>query len=325
MSEGTFEGDRTFPVSTRRPLDEAGLANGVSVIIPTRNRAQGLKQLLDSLHCSVAPNSMPIEIVVVNNGSTDETNCLLKAEAAARRFDDLIVLDQPIPGKSHAINLALGVARGEIFMVFDDDGSVHPDCLAKLMAAYDGNDFSAVQGRVLAGRDPEGRSAESGRLYEYNIPLVDHGDEIRSIRGLTGTNMSFKREVLERVGSFDVRLGPGASGFSEDTEFSRRVRRAGFKIGYTPHAIAYHELNPARYGRAYHRDAQYRKGLSRSLYIDESLPRRVLPRLWGNCQRYCMYRILGNRERAYKTEGRILKACGYVMGKLRPPRPRQPS
>jgi len=321
MSEGIFADDRAFLVSARRPSDETRMMNGVSVIIPTRNRARGLKRLLDSLHCSAAPASAPIEIVVVNNGSTDQTDCMLKAEAAARRFDALTVLRQPIPGKSNAINLALGVARGEILMVLDDDVSVHPDCLTKLVDAYDGNGFSAVQGRVLAGRDPDGRSAESGRLYEYNIPLVDHGDQITSIRGLTGTNMSFKREVLERVGSFDVRLGPGASGFSEDTEFSRRVRRAGFEIGYTPHAIAYHELNPARYGRAYHRDAQYRKGLSRSLYIDESLPRRVLPRLWGNCQRYCMYRILGNREQAYKTEGRILKACGYVMGKLRPPGP----
>jgi glycosyltransferase involved in cell wall biosynthesis len=325
MSEETFEDGRTSPVSTRWPSNETRMTNGVSVIIPTRDRARGLKRLLDSLHCSVAPDSMPLEIVVVNNGSTDETACLLKREAAARRFDALVVLQQPIPGKSHAINLALSIARGEILTVLDDDVSVHPDCLAKLVEAYDGNGFSAVQGRVLAGRDPDGQSADAGRLYEYNIPLVDHGVEIRSIRGLTGTNMSFKREVLERVGSFDVRLGPGASGFSEDSEFSRRVRRAGFKIGYTPHAIAYHELNPARYGRGYHRDAQYRKGLSRSLYVDESLPRRVLPRLWGNCQRYCMYRILGNRERAYRTEGRILKACGYVMGKWRPPGPRYSS
>lgn len=58
--------------------------------------------------------------------------------------------------------------------------------------------------------------------------------------------MSFKGEVWERVGLFDLRLGPGASGFSEDTEFSIRICKAGFKIGYTPHAVVYHELNPER-------------------------------------------------------------------------------
>src|SRR5262245_21531557 len=136
MSEETFEDDRTFVVSARRPSDETRLMNRVSVIIPTRNRARGLKRLLDSLHGSTTLDSARLEIIVVNNGSTDETECLLKAEAAARRSNELIVLQQPIPGKSHAINLALGVAHGEILVVLDDDVSVHPDCLAKLVQAY---------------------------------------------------------------------------------------------------------------------------------------------------------------------------------------------
>jgi hypothetical protein len=53
------------------------------------------------------------------------------------------------------------------------------------------------------------------------------------------------------VGFFDSRLGPGAAGFSEDTEYSIRIRNAGFKIGYTPGAIVYHELNPKRYGHPF--------------------------------------------------------------------------
>jgi GT2 family glycosyltransferase len=65
--------------------------------------------------------------------------------------------------------------------------------------------------------------------------------------------MSFKRAVFGKIGFFDHRLGPGAAGFSEDTEYSIRIRKAGFKIGYTPHAIVYHELNPSRYGRVYNR------------------------------------------------------------------------
>ena len=55
-------------------------------------------------------------------------------------------------------------------------------------------------------------------------------------------------------------------GLVESTEYSIRIRNAGFKIGYTPGAIVYHELNPKRYGRAYNRMVEYRKGLSRSIY-----------------------------------------------------------
>ena len=174
--------------------------------------------------------------------------------------------------------------------------------------------YQALQ-RILPGKDPEGRPADFSRLREYNIPYIDYGDEVREIRGLTGTNMSFKREVFEKVGLFDTRLGPGAEGFSEDTEYSIRIRSAGFKIGYTPHAVVYHELNPNRYGRAYNRMVEYRKGLSRSIYRHDSIVFRVIPNLFANCLRYGVYRLLGKTQKAYKTEGRILKSWGYLSGK----------
>jgi len=294
------------------------LIHCLSVIIPTRNRAKSLKVLLDSLQSAARPNSTKVEIIVVNNGSTDETSQILNEEAGIARPLELVVLHQPIPGKANAINLALTVARGEILMIVDDDVSIHPQCLVKHLDAYEQSSFSAVQGKVQPGRDPEGQCADLRQLQKYNIPLVDYGDAIIQIQGLTGTNMSFKREVLERIGAFDVRLGPGAAGFSEDTEFSMRIRRAGFKIGYTPHAIVYHELNPQRYGRAYNRDVEYRKGLSRSLYRHDSITFKVLPNLLANCLRYGVYRALGRSQKAYRTEGRIMKCCGYLMGKLPP-------
>ena len=77
-----------------------------------------------------------------------------------------------------------------------------------------------------------GGPADPNRLL-YNSSIIDYGRESREIRGLTGTNMSFKRKVFETVGLFDARLGPGAAGFSEDTEYSIRIRNAGFIIGYT--------------------------------------------------------------------------------------------
>jgi glycosyltransferase involved in cell wall biosynthesis len=294
------------------------LIHCLSVIIPTRNRAKSLKVLLDSLQSAARPNSTKVEIIVVNNGSTDETSQILNEEAGIARPLELVVLHQPIPGKANAINLALTVARGEILMIVDDDVSIHPQCLVKHLDAYEQSSFSAVQGKVQPGRDPEGQCADLRQLQKYNIPLVDYGDAIIQIQGLTGTNMSFKREVLERIGAFDVRLGPGAAGFSEDTEFSMRIRRAGFKIGYTPHAIVYHELNPQRYGRAYNRDVEYRKGLSRSLYRQDSITFKVLPNLLANCLRYGVYLALGRSQKAYRTEGRIMKCCGYLMGKLPP-------
>jgi GT2 family glycosyltransferase len=220
-------------------------------------------------------------------------------------------------GKASALNLGLASAKGDVLLVLDDDVMVQRQFLAKHLECYGATDFDAVQGRVLPGLDPDGKSADLVRLREYNIPFIDYGGDYREIRGLTGTNMSFKRMVFEKVGFFDTRLGPGAAGFSEDSEYSIRIRQAGFKIGYTPHAVVYHELNPERYGRKYNRAVEYRKGVSRSLYRRDSILLGVIPNLMANCLRYGLYRLTGKTQKAYRTEGRIMKCWGYLMGKTR--------
>jgi len=270
-----------------------------------------------SFNALLASNSINAEILVVDNGSTDDTaGVLAQATGECTRFS-LKVLRENRQGKSNALNRGLGSAQGKILLIVDDDVVVHPQWLVKHVESYSLTSFDAMQGRVLPGVDLYGRPADPKKLREYNIPIIDYGEEIRERRGLTGSNMSFKREVFDKVGWFDTRLGPGAAGFSEDTEYSIRIRQSGFKIGYTPHAVVYHELSPARYGREYNRRVEYRKGVSRSLYRTDSIFLRVLPNLAANCLRYAIYRFLGRTQKAYKTEGRIMKGWGYLAGKVR--------
>jgi glucosyl-dolichyl phosphate glucuronosyltransferase len=293
------------------------LSAKVSILIPTHNRAGSLKRLLDSLEASAGLEGTPLEVIVVNNHSTDATSQLLMEVLAEDRRFPILVLDEFKHGKSWALNLGLGRVTGSLVLLLDDDVSVDRFCVAEHVAAYKDGFFDAVQGKVLAGLDPKGQPADMARLREYNIPLVDHGDASCEVRGFTGTNISLKREVFEKAGLFDTRLGPGASGFSEDTEYSRRVRENGFKIGYAPKAITYHELNPERYGSSYNRQVQYRKGLSRSIYRKESLMLRILPDLIGSSFRYLAYKAMGRQQQAYKTQGRIMKCWGFLAGKFR--------
>jgi len=289
----------------------------LSVIVPTRNRAGSLKKLLQSLDDVECPESLELEVWVVDNGSTDGTEEIIAAELSRPRTFSLRVLHERKKGKASALNLGLASAKGDVLLVLDDDVMVQRQFLAKHLECYGATDFDAVQGRVLPGLDPDGKSADLVRLREYNIPFIDYGGDYREIRGLTGTNMSFKRMVFEKIGFFDTRLGPGAAGFSEDSEYSIRIRQAGFKIGYTPHAVVYHELNPERYGRKYNRAVEYRKGVSRSLYRRDSILLGVIPNLMANCLRYGLYRLTGKTQKAYRTEGRIMKCWGYLMGKTR--------
>lgn len=288
----------------------------VSLIIPTCNRSTSLQRLLQSIDTLLVPSAVCAEIIVVDNGSVDETPRILAERSNVDRIVAFYGLTETRKGKASALNRGIAAAKGNVLLIVDDDVVLDSQLLVRHLEAHRRNGFDALQGRVLPGVDPDGNPAEKTKLSEYNIPYVDCGEEICEIRGLTGTNMSFKREVIEKIGGFDSRLGPGAAGFSEDTEFSIRIRQAGFKIGYTPHAIVYHELNPERYGRQYNRDVEYRKGLSRSIYRNDSTLFRVIPDLFANCMRYCLYRLTGRTQKAYKTEGRVMKCWGYLVGRI---------
>jgi len=265
------------------------------------------------------PDSVQVELIVVDNGSIDGTAEMLRQKGFRPANVSFAALTERRPGKASALNRGLACATGDFFLVLDDDVVIDPDLVVRHLEGYSSMPFDALQGRILPGVDSEGRPADPLHLQEYNIPLVDYGCDYRKIRGLTGTNMSFKREVLAKVGCFDPRLGPGASGFSEDTEFSRRIRKAGFTIGYTPHAIVYHELDPRRYGRGYNRMVEYRKGMSLSIYRRDPILFRVIPDLLANCIRYGFYNLFGLSQKVYKTEGRIMKSWGYLAGKFRRP------
>jgi glycosyltransferase involved in cell wall biosynthesis len=288
-----------------------------SVIIPTHNRCASLHRLLESIADARIPPATEVEVLVVDNGSEDGTATMLAAQAGRLSNVCFTTLAEVRKGKASALNRGLAAARGDFILVLDDDVTVDADLFLRQLEAYQIQSFDAVQGRVLPGLDAQGNPADPARLREYNIPLIDYGDDFREIRGLTGTNMSFKRQVFETIGGFDPRLGPGAAGFSEDTEYSRRIRKAGFKIGYTPYAVVRHELDPGRYGRAYNRTVEYRKGLSRSIYRNDSIAFRVLPDLIAHCLRFVLYYLLGKRQKIYRTEGRICKCWGYLSGKVR--------
>ena len=300
----------------RRDFDIVASLPHISVIVPTYNRAASLERLIASLGSLELSDSILAEIIIVDNASTDKTSEILLREKGKQNRFDFRMSKEETRGKSSALNQGIGLARGEILIIVDDDVVVDHRWLAEHWESHRVSEFDAVQGRVLPGVDPQGHPADPSRLREYNIPIVDYGGEIRSIRGFTGTNVSFKRDIVRQVGLFNPRLGPGALGFSEDTEYSMRMRRAGFKIGYNPSAIVYHELNPERYGRAYNRRVEYRKGVSRSSYRQDSIWFKVLPDLMAQCMRYGIYRLLGKSQKAYKIEGRILKSWGYISGKV---------
>jgi GT2 family glycosyltransferase len=180
------------------------------------------------------------EIVIAENGTPSPTQ--LTIEGAP-----LTHLHEPRAGKCRIQNHAIAQAGGEILVFLDDDLVVAPGYLEAVEQFFDTHrEFAAMKGRILAAEDPE----TVGPMAPYlDLPITDHGDEVIEVRGVLGANMAFRADALKEVGQFDERLGPGSGGHEEETEMSQRLRRAGFRIGYAPKALVYHEVDPSRANR----------------------------------------------------------------------------
>ena len=210
-----------------------------TVIVATHDRPESIRRLIASLAPELATGAR--EIVIAENGTPAPTK--LSLEGAPLKH-----LHEPRAGKCRIQNRAIADASGEILVFLDDDLVIAPGYLDAVEQFFDAHpEFAAMKGRILPAEDPE---RKVGPMAVYlDLPIADHGEEVIEVRGVLGANMAFRADAIKQVGPFDERLGPGAGGHEEETEMSQRLRRAGFRIGYAPKALVYHEVDATRADR----------------------------------------------------------------------------
>jgi GT2 family glycosyltransferase len=214
----------------------------VSVIICTRDGPEDLARCLNSL----PRQSYPVrEVIVVDNGSKDGRTRDTALAAGA------VYLRENRAGLSFARNAGVQRAVSEIVAFTDDDVVLHADWLARLIAAFDVPEVGAVTGLVLPGE-----LATEAQLHFESYWSFGQGydrqdftpgafrDNIGTVMPAwkigAGASMAIRREVFERAGGFDVRLGAGQSGCSEDSEFWYRLIANGYICRYEPASVAFH-------------------------------------------------------------------------------------
>jgi glycosyltransferase involved in cell wall biosynthesis len=232
----------------------------VSVIIASRNRAADLRETLLSLAAVSVPNGTRVEVIVVNNGSTDSTPEVVRD--APHPTMSIVYINEGRVGKSYALNSAISVATGEFLLFTDDDVRVPPDWIEMLVRPMlDGAD--AVAGRILLCADLQ-RPWLTPRLRWF---LASPETQLVESPLLIGANMAFKRSVLAVVPGFDDKLGPGGSGLGEDTLFCLQLKQAGFRVVWAPDAVVWHHPDPGRLTRLELLSCARKNGRS-AAYID---------------------------------------------------------
>lgn len=209
----------------------------VSLLICTRNRSRSLAATLASVETAAAQwADGRIELILVDNGSTDATAAVIRHWATDKPFT-VRLLSQPLPGLARARNAALRAARGRIVAMTDDDCVLHPDYFVRLASVFAAQPAPVIiGGRILLG-DPADLT--------LTVKLEDHPmiADARAFPGgfVMGANLAFTADVRRLVGPFDERFGAGAPfRAAEDTDFLLRAQALGIPIRYDPGFVVDH-------------------------------------------------------------------------------------
>jgi glycosyltransferase involved in cell wall biosynthesis len=184
-----------------------------------------LKETLLSLGRSLIQVSNPIEIVVVDNGSTDDTQSLLRTLDLAGV--SLRVVFEPIAGVARARNAGIRGALGDPVIFVDDDMRFPDDWLKPLMAQFNLG-YDAVAGSIRVAPHIVRPWMTPKHLEMLGSTELN---ELAVETSLHGGVMGFRRHVFSKVPEFDCELGVGALGSNEELLFANQLHKAGFSIG----------------------------------------------------------------------------------------------
>jgi glycosyltransferase involved in cell wall biosynthesis len=232
-----------------------------SIVICTRDRCASLANSLACIGAATVPRGWLVELVVVDNGSSDETRALLDTTSLPNM--PVRYVFEPRTGKGFAYNAGLEAARGAVLLLTDDDTRVPGDWIEQMCRPILAGEADAVQGGVRIAAHLE-RPWLKGVLRGW---VAEVADPAVAPAGLVGANMAFSRGAMLKAGPFDTSLGPGAAGFYDDTVFGWRLEAAGQKILYRPAVAVEHHFDPDRLSMTAFLSSARRMAASRAIVI----------------------------------------------------------
>ena len=211
------------------PVEEQKTWPSVSVVVCAYNAADTLDDCLSSLERLRYPS---YEVIVVNDGSKDDT------EAIARRYPSVRLITTVNNGLSTARNIGLAAATGTIVAYTDADVRADPDWLAYLVQPFLHSDVVAVGGpNVVPEDDPWVAQCVARAPGGPTHVLFDD----RVAEHVPGCNMAMRRDALTAIGGFNpIYLRAG-----DDVDVCWRLQAAGGTIGFAPSALVWHHHRPS--------------------------------------------------------------------------------
>ncbi|MFC1989904.1 glycosyltransferase [Chloroflexota bacterium] len=245
----------------------------LSVIIPTRNRVDYLKDALVSV-LNQALDKSTYEVIVIDNGSTDNT--LQVVEKLKAHDNRMHYFYEPVPGLHAGRHLGAKESKGNILVYTDDDIIALPGWLEAIRSTFNDPKVALVGGKCLPkweGEVPDWLvlfkdTMEYGWADGY-LSILDFGDKQLEIPAyyVYGCNFSIRKSVMYECGGFHPDSMPQElirfRGDGE-TALSLTLMAKGYRTIYEPKAAVYHRVPPQRLTVDYFCRRAFNQGISDS-------------------------------------------------------------
>jgi len=254
----------------------------VAVVIPTWNSVALLPRLLDS----IASQAESIELLAVDNGSSDGTVELLRERGIPH------LTRGENTGFAAAVDLGAERTSAPFVMPLNADTELEPGSVAALRAALEADgSLGGVAPRILQ-LEGEGRDAESARLYSVGQALTRDGRALEigageaqgpeswgggEVFGVCGAACLLRRELFAALGGYDRTF----FSFYEDVDLNVRARIAGWRFAYVPEAVVWHLGNASWLAEAPRPGAWNARLVARNRVVTQArfVPLASLPRI----------------------------------------------
>jgi len=259
----------------RRAHDERRTPDAaVSVIVPVYNEEAVIVSALRSL---LALRSVSLEIIVVDDGSTDRT--FERAVSMEGRYSEttLRVVSKSNGGKASALNVGIALARHDYVLCMDGDSRLDPDTIRAAMRHFLDPRVAAVAGNVKVVNRQNVWSCLQALEYLEGLNMARRAQGfLLVVNIIPGPIGIFRRDVLQSVGGYDTDT------FAEDADLTLKILTAGWHVAYEDRAIAYTEV-PERFIDLVKQRYRWTRGILQALTKRKTwlkAPRRS-PLLWS--------------------------------------------
>jgi len=292
-------------------------ARSLSIIICTWNRSDSLDATLCSLETQKIPESCKIEILVVDNNSSDNTRDVIHTHQTKWSSGQLRYLREERQGKQFALNLAIQHAVGDILAFTDDDVFFGKDWIIGIVECFSNLQIDLVGGKTIPMWPTTGPPA----WFQHSMLAVVAGSDCGDVPLKTlspdyapaGTNMIARSSLFKRIGYFSE------THFRHmDYEFGTRAQRSGALIAYRPELVVYAPVDPAIINKRYFRRWYFKLGIASSMRSMDAtprlfgVPRWMLRTISGDALKSLWERLRFGGDYSFERETRLFNLLGYV-------------